>query len=152
MNGDSLRILKQVAKHGEVSLMTAVQMAKQRHGDHADQYPLALLLEDGYLGVTITHSPPEGAEGMREYSWATTLHMFTLPKERNGVIDYLGIKSSANLDPSQQRVFLKAKGALYLDEHTTKIWDRAWAFALGCIGGILAAVATSWLRGYLNLP
>lgn len=80
MNGVALRILKTVAKRGEVSVSAAVRMAKPRHGDHVDQYPLALLLEDSYLGITFNHKPPVGAEEMREFSLARTLHMYTLPR------------------------------------------------------------------------
>lgn len=98
MNRVALRILKRVAKQGEVSLASAIRMAAPRHRNHLDQYPVALLLEDGYLGFTIRHIPPEGAEEMREFSLATTLHMFTLARGSNGSIQYLGIRSSGGLD------------------------------------------------------
>jgi hypothetical protein len=152
MNRVSLQVLKAVAKRGEISLAAAIRMASHRHGDHLDQYPLALLLEDGYLGVTINHKPPTGAEEMREFSLATTLHMFTLPKGPDGVVHYLGINSSGGLNPDQERVFLKAKGALYLDQHTQKFWDRLWSLAFGFIGGVLATVVASWVKGQLRLP
>ena len=77
MNHVALKILKRVARDGQVSLAAAIRMAKPRHKNHLDHYPLALLLEEGYLGVTITHTPPTGAEKMREFSLATTLHDLT---------------------------------------------------------------------------
>ncbi|HEV2731926.1 MAG TPA: hypothetical protein VGV15_17990 [Terriglobales bacterium] len=83
-------------------------MTVPRHKDHLDQYPLALLLEDGYPGVTVNHVPPDGAEEMREFSLATTLHMFTLPKDPGGAVHYLGIKSSGSIDPEKERVFIKS--------------------------------------------
>src|SRR5207253_696942 len=126
MNRVALKILKMVEKRGEVSLATAVGMARLRHKDHLDQYPLALLLEDGYLGVTINHTPPKGAEEMREFSLATTLYMLTLPKDADGVVHYRGIESRGSIDPLKQGVFLRAKGALYLDELGQKVWDRFW--------------------------
>lgn len=152
MNGVSLQILRAVAERGEVSLATAIAMAAGRHGNHLDQYPLALLLEDGYLGLTITHKPPTGAEEMREFSLATMLHMFTLPKDGEGVASYLGIRSSGGIDPKNERVFLKAKGALYLDEQRQKFKERLWSFALGLTTGLLAAVTAAWIRGQLRLP
>jgi len=151
MNGVALQILKNVAKRGEVSLAAAIRMAKPCHKDHLDQYPLALLLESGYLGVTINHTPPTGAEEMREFSLATTLHMFTLPKDSNGVIHYLGIRSSGSIDPEKERVFLKAKGTLYLDEHMQKFWDRFWSFVLGFCAGLLVDIAAAWVKGQLSL-
>lgn len=152
MNDVALYILKKVAKRGEVSVATAVRMAKPRHGDHLDQYPLALLLEDGYLGVTFNHTPPTGAEAMREFSLATTLHMFTLPKDASGAVEYLGIRSSGNLDAENACVFLKAKGALYLDEVRQKFRDRLWSFVLGFSAGLLTSIAAAWVKGQFGLP
>jgi hypothetical protein len=40
MNTAALKILKMVAKRGELSLAVAVGMAPRRHRDHLDQYPL----------------------------------------------------------------------------------------------------------------
>jgi hypothetical protein len=152
MDAIALRILKTVARRGEVSLAAAVRMASGRHKDHLDQYPLALLLEDGYLGATITNTPPKGAEEMREFSLATTLHMFSLAKDATGAVEYLGIRSVGTIDPEKGRVFLRAKGALYLDEHSRRIRDRLWSFVLGFGGGVLAAIVTAWIKGRLSLP
>jgi hypothetical protein len=152
MNGVALHILKTVAKRGEVSVAAAVRMAKPSQGDHVDQYPLALLLEDGYLGVTFNHTPPAGAEKMREFSLATSLHMFTLPKDATGVVEYRGIRSSGSLSPENERIFLKAKGDLYLDEIRQKFRDRLWSFVLGFMAGLLATVAAAWVKGQLSLP
>jgi hypothetical protein len=127
-------------------------MAPSRHKNHLDQYPLALLLEDGYLGVTVNYTPPPGAEEMREFALAKTLHMFTLPKGADGVVHYSGIRSSGSMDPEKQSVFLKAKGGLYLEEQAQKFWDRIWSFVLGFSAGLLTAIATAWAKGHLSLP
>ena len=123
-----------------------------RGRDHIDQYPLALLIEEGYLGITLDHSPPMGAEQMRELSLAITLHMFTLPKDSSGAVYYLDIKSQGNVNPEQERVFLRAKGALYLDQLAQKHWDRLWSLAYGFIGGVLGALVTALLKRQLSLP
>src|SRR5437773_2998575 len=151
MNGRTLQILRKVAKRGEVSLATAIRLVKPRYGNHLDQYPLALLIEEGYLGMTIDHTPPPGAEAMREFSLATTLHMFTLPKNEHGEIHYLGIESTGSLDPATQHVFMKAKGALYLDEHRRKLRDRLWSFILGFIAGVLGPIVSAWIKAELTL-
>lgn len=152
MNGSALRILREVAKVGEVSLAAAIRLAKPCHRSHVDQYPLALLLEEGYLGMTINHNPPSGAEAMREFSLATNLHMFSLPKNERGEVHYLSVFSTGSIDPKNERVFLKAKGALYLDERRQKFWDRIWFFVLGLGAGVLATIASAWLRDRLRLP
>ena len=77
--------------------------------------------------------------------------MFTLPKDVDGSIHYLGIRSSGNLNPEKERVFLRAKGALYLDERKQKVLDRFWTFVLGFSAGLLTAIATAWVRGLLRL-
>jgi hypothetical protein len=151
MNRTSLRILKKVERIGEVSLADAIRLAKPRHKSHVDQYPLALLLEEGYLGATVNHNPPAGAEKMREYSLATMLHMFSVPKNKHGDVEYLGIVSTGGLDPKNERVFLKAKGSLYLDERRQKWSDRAWFFLLGLIAGMLTNIVSAWVKGQLNL-
>jgi hypothetical protein len=152
MNRVALEILKRVTKHGEVSLAAAIRMAKPRHKSHLDQYPLALLLEAGYLGSTIAHTPPTGAEEMREFSLATTLHMFTLPKNADGETHYGGTKSSGSIDPEKERVFVKARGFLYLEDQARRFWDRLWSVVLGFLGGLLLAIAVSWAKGLLRLP
>src|SRR5688572_27597413 len=103
MNGIAFRILKKVAKNGEVSLAAAIELTKPRHGSHLDQYSLVLLLEEGYLGTTTKHTPPVGFEALREFFLATTLHMFSLPKDERGEVHYLDITSSGNLDPRKER-------------------------------------------------
>src|SRR5580704_7016336 len=140
MNRTSLKILKKVAKEGEVSLAAALRMTKSARKSHLDQYPLALLLEDGYLGITVNHIPPAGAETMREFSLAVTLHMFTLPRDEHGVIHYLGIKSSGSLSPEKERIFLKSKGSLYLQEQAQKFWDRLWSFIVGFGAGSFVSI------------
>ena len=146
MKRNGLYILARVAKRGEVPLDEAIQMAHGRRGDHRDQYPLALLLEARYLGMTINYSPPEGAELMREYALAITLHMYLRPPEADGVIRYMGVTTTGGLDPKRERVFLTAKGALYLDEFRQKRWDRIWSVALGFATGLLVAVCAAWVK------
>jgi len=81
MNKTALRILKTVGERGESSLTDAVQMAKRQHRNHIDQYPLALLLEGGYLGSTLSYTPPSGTEEMRPFSEQpfTSLSRFNVP-------------------------------------------------------------------------
>jgi hypothetical protein len=152
MNGVALQILKEVAKRGELPLSDALRLAKRKHDSHLDQYPLALLLEEGYLGITLNHVPPQGAESIREFTLATTLHMFTLPKDQEGKTHYLGVTSSGSIKPESERIFIKAKGALYLGELRQKFRDRLWSFILGFLAGTLVAFASAWLKGELKFP
>ena len=112
-------------------------MGRSRQRDHIDQYPLALLIEDNYLGMTLNHTPPSGAETMREFSLATTLHMLSLPKSADGAVHYHGIKSSGTISTEDERVFLRAKGALYVDDYRQKRKERLWSFFLGFSAGFL---------------
>jgi hypothetical protein len=141
-----LRILVQVARKGELSLDEVIRIGHKRDVDHRSQYPLALLLEEHYLGMTINYTPPNGFDLMREFALAITLHMYLLPPDASGVVDYLGIRSSGSLDPKKERVFLTAKGALYLDEYRQKRWDRFWSVVLGFATGLLVAICAAWVK------
>jgi hypothetical protein len=157
MTSVAFRLLKKVAKRGELSLKDAIEFPKAPL-DHTAQYPLALLIEEGYLGSTLDHQPPVGAEKMREYSLAVSLHMFTLSKDSSGVVHYhgvsspQGVRSSGNVDPDRERVFLKAKGMLYLDQFAQKRWDRFWAFLSGAVAGVIVGLVLAGLRKRLGLP
>jgi hypothetical protein len=150
MNRNALQILGRVARHGEMPLDEAIRMSHKRGGDHRNQYSLALLLEEHYLGMTINYTPPEGFERMREFALAITLHMYLLPADDSGVVTYQGVRSSGGIDPKNERVFLTAKGALYMDEFWQKRWDRVWSTALGFITGILVAVCAAWLKTHFG--
>lgn len=52
MNRNALKILGRVARQGETPLDEAIRMSHKRGGDHRNQYTLALLLEEHYLGMT----------------------------------------------------------------------------------------------------
>ncbi len=145
MKPNGLYILARLAKRGEVSLDEAIRIAHRSGGDPRNQYPLALLLEAHSLGMTL-YTPPEGPELMREYALAITLHMYLLPPEADGITRYLGVTTSGALDPKRERVFLTAKGALYLDEFHQKRRDRIWSVVLGFATGLLVAVCAAWVK------
>jgi hypothetical protein len=146
----ALRILGRVARRGEVSLDDAIRMCHKRSGDHRNQYPLALLIEEHYLGTTINYVPPEGCERMREFALAITLHMYLIPADANGVVSYQEVRSSGAHDPKEVRVFLTAKGALYLEEFWQKRWDRIWSVVLGFTTGLLVAVGAGWVKSHFG--
>lgn len=150
MNSSALRILRKVARDGDMSLADAIALADSTHGDHRDQYPLAMLLEGEYLGMTITHTPPTGAEKMREYSIATTLHMFRIQKRGDGSVEYRGIVSTGSIEPKQERVFLKAKGALYLGEARQKRRDRLASFIVGVLVAVTTLAIKTWFENKPN--
>jgi hypothetical protein len=150
MNRNALQILSRVSRQGEVSLDEAIRMGHKRGGDHRNQYPLALLLEDHYLGMTINYTPPEGFDRVREFALAITLHMYLVPADASGAVSYQGIRTSGALDPKKERVFLTAKGALYMGEFRQKRWDRAWSVALGFTTGILVAICAAWLKAHFG--
>jgi len=146
MNSVSLRLLRKVAKNGELPLAEALRIGRGRMNDHRDQYPLTLLIEDEYLGCTLSHTPPDGAEKMREYSQVIAFHMFTLPKRSDGTTEYMSVVSSGSVDPKSEKVFLKSKGALYLEEYDTKKKERLFALFLGIAGAFLGAWFATWLK------
>jgi hypothetical protein len=149
MNPSALKILRKVSETGELSLHDALHLGEGSVGDHREQYPLALLIEEEYVGCTLRHTPPPGAELMREYTQAVAFYMFTMPKDSDGCTRYLGIVSSGSVDPKDQRIFLKAKGALYLDAAAAKRRERYYNFVIAVSVGAITGVFLAWLRKYL---
>jgi hypothetical protein len=156
MTSAAFRLLENVAKRGEISLKDAIDLPKTRPG-HTAQYPLVLLNEEGYIGSTLDRQPPTGAEKVREYSLAVSFHVFSFPKDSSGVVHYLGanmpqgVRSSGNVDPDQERVFLKAKSAS-LGTFAQRRRDRFWTFVSGAVAGVLVGLLLASLRKHFGLP
>ncbi|WP_096700494.1 hypothetical protein [Magnetospirillum sp. 15-1] len=152
MDGKTRRILRTIAKSAELPLDEALRLARPFYGNHLDQYPLALLIEEGYVGISVTTPPPPGAEEMRELFLAITLHMWSQPPDGNGEIHYQGIVSSGGMKFADEKVFIKAKGGLYLDEMRQKRLDRLYSFLAGLLTGTAVAIFSAWGRSQLHLP
>lgn len=141
------QLLAAVTKNGELSVEEAASKLCKKPTSHVKLYPLAMLIEEGYLGITINYTPAPGSENMREFSLARSLHMLRLPRNKNGEVEYNGVTSSGSMNAQDERVFIKAKGQLYLEEIARKWEERAVYVLLG----ILVTVFTQWLLGGLNL-
>jgi hypothetical protein len=151
MKSQSLTILKAVARDGDLRLANALKLLSPVYNDHRDQYPLALLIENGFLGWTITHNPVPGAENMREYDLARTLHMNNI-KDSNGECHYQGTDFRCGIPPEHCRVFLKAKGSLYLDELAEKKAERRFTIIIAVVSAILGALFTAWFTTLFPSP
>lgn len=152
MNDISIKILREVAKTGELPLADALKFGAGRFGDHRDQYSLAMLVQDEYVGVTVSRKDPPDTELMREFNLAIFLHTFALPKDKDGVIVYShptvgSIKSIGNLSAVRERVFLKAKGALYLDDIVEKRKERWFVWAVAIVAAAVGSGLTALLGG-----
>lgn len=113
MHGDATKILKVLSKNSEITLERAMTLASTNFKDHRRFYPLALLLEEGYVGATVGNGDKGAAP---ELSYATFLYMLTLPKDESGATNYMGMRSTGGIKAENERVYLRAKGALYLEE------------------------------------
>jgi hypothetical protein len=102
------------------------------------------LIEEGYLGMTITHTPPRGMETMREFDLAIHFHMNSLPRGADGTIEYQGIRLSGEIARESKRLFLKAKGSLYLIERTEKRIERLFTVLVAVISASLATLFVWW--------
>jgi hypothetical protein len=151
MRGIARKLLRTVEKEGEISLAKALALASSKISDHRRQYPLALLLQEGYLGGTVHGDPANGPDYSPEYTNAQFLHMLTLPKDENGKVHYMGVRSSGSLDPEKDRVFITAKGMLYLEEQASKVNERIYSFVVAVSVGILVATLSAWFGGDVTL-
>jgi hypothetical protein len=135
------RILKALRKRGEVSVYDAVRLARSRHRNHVDQYPLAVLLDEGYVGMSISLAPIPHMDPV--LSLAVGLHIWRLRKKAEPV-EYLGITSTGGFDTRNERMFLKAKGLLYLDARQEKRQDRMYAVLLAVFAAAVTAALTAF--------
>jgi hypothetical protein len=144
--GKTSRILKLLAKEGEITMDRALALNTSRH-DHVDQLPLAKLIECEYVGISLHSSKQESeyTNEVVELERAISLHMFTLPRDENGACQYLGITSTGSIDPRNERVYLRAKGALYLDEKEEKFRERLLSFVVGIGVGAVVAIFSAWI-------
>lgn len=141
MNSKSLKILKHVAKHGEISLKEAISLPSKKPSSHKEQYPLALLISDEFIGMSVPFPAMEGTEKMPELMGSIFLHMNRLEKDKNENVVYEGItQSGSNFD--QEKVFIRAKGALYLDELRQKRNERIISFLVGFFSALTAFLLT----------
>lgn len=148
MRGIANKILKAVEKGGEITLAEALSLADSSVSDHKRQYPLALLLQEGYVGATVHGDPDLNSP---EFHNARFLHMLTLPKDENGDVHYMGVRSFGGVDPDQDRVFITAKGMLYREEQSAKVKERVYSFIVAVSVGILVATVSAWLAGNVSL-
>ena len=72
--------------------------------------------------------------------------MGTIPKNEKGEIEYLGIQSSGNLNQNKVKIFLKAKGFLYLAEQKEKRNERLINTGLAILVGVLVGSIVGWLK------
>jgi len=137
MNPNSLKILKTIAKNGELSLKEAAELSGKASEGHTNQYPLATLISEEFLGVTAPFPMMEGTEKMPEFMGATFLHMNRLPKNKEEKVEYNGITQSGS-SFENEKIFIRAKGALYLDELKQRKNDRIIHFLIGFFTAILS--------------
>ncbi len=140
----SNRLLRKLSKTGEVPLREAIRYCNPNPKGPDDLYPLALLIEAGYVGITFDYNPPNGAEEMREFALARTLFMDLLPRDNLGEAKYEGITISGAKFHETEKVFMKAKGFLYLVEVSARRNERIISFVLGIVSALLAI----WVREY----
>ncbi|PCH98212.1 MAG: hypothetical protein COB76_07230 [Alphaproteobacteria bacterium] len=132
----SLKILKYIAKHGEISLKEAVNLSSKKPKIHKEQYALALLISDEFIGMSVPFPTMKGTEKMPELMGAYFLHMNRLEEDKNGEVKYEGItQSGANFD--KEKVFIRSKGFLYLDELRQKRNDIIISFFVGFLSALI---------------
>ena len=147
MIGKSTKILKALARDGEVSLHDALWLTG-KCASHVDQYPLAMLIEAGYVGMSMdSERDVTRTDEMRELKRAIDLYMFSLPRDKSGCCEYMGVTSCGHVDPKKQQVFLRAAGALHLDARLEKFRERLYSFFIGVSVGLIAAFVNAYIRG-----
>ena len=139
MDSSALKLLRTISNEIELPLKESVELSGCISKGHKIQYPLAMLIESGYLGMTVSFPTLEGAEKMPEFMGAIFLHINRLEKNENGTIEYNGITSSGS-SFDDEKIFIRTKGLLYLDEIRQKKSDRIINFLIGFFAVLLPLI------------
>ena len=139
------KILRTIQRKGEIPF-SDLHILRGRGKDHYAFYPLVQLIESEYVGTTVNFGNVPGGEKSREYEISIYLHMETIPRNEKGEREYLGLHSSGKHDQNRQKIFLKAKGFLYLAEQEEKRKERVINTGLAILVGILVGSIVGWLK------
>lgn len=139
------KILRTIQRKGEIPF-SDLHKLRGKGNDHYAFYPLAQLIESEYVGTTVNIGNVPGGEKSREYEISIYLHMENLPKNEKGEREYLGVRSSGNLDQNQKKFFLKSKGFLYLAEQDEKRRERVINTGIAILVGVLVGSIVGWLK------
>jgi len=140
MKQKTYRLLKRVSKEGELPLNEAMLLCARKINGHKDLYPLALLVESGYLGLTYNITPPENAEEMREFVMARYFYMNLLPRDGDGTVTYEGMKMNGANFAESEKVFVKAKGFLYLADVQNRRNERIISYIIGFLSALTVVI------------
>jgi hypothetical protein len=144
----SRRILYFLAKTGEASIRNTVEAAGSKSKDHMAVYPLALLVEAGFLGLTFEPALTPGAEAkMREDGVARILHVLMIDPDDDGITRYEKIQSWGSMNADTERAYLKSGGYVYLIEIEKQKRERFLAFCIGLVTSSLIYSVTDVVIG-----
>lgn len=141
MDADSVNILKKLIASREMTVRDVAALLPKRTNDHLDLYVLAHLIKNGFADVVITHDGKAFRESS-EMEMAITL--YTWASKGKGEFEYRGMRVSG-ADFRDEKIFATAKGALLLQEMESKRNERLWAFAVGIVTAVVAAILTGLL-------
>lgn len=143
MKPESLKILKYVAKHGEVTVGDVTNLSRKKPKHHREQYPFAVLISEEFIGISV-NTEFEGAENMPELTAAQLLHISRLEPDENNQTKYETITTTGN-NLKNEKVFIRAKGALYLDELKQKRNDRIISFLVGFCAALIPVLLSQYI-------
>jgi hypothetical protein len=135
MDSVSLRVLKSVAKHRELSLRECATMLPKKTNDHLDFYPLASLIKRGLVDLYMTMNGDQLSK-INEMELAISIHCHL--ESEKWVTEYLGRRFSGG-SFGDEKVFATANGYFALDEMQSKSKERLWAILIGTFTAIVAA-------------
>jgi hypothetical protein len=135
MDSLSLRVLKSVANHRELSLRECAALLPRKTNDHLDFYPLASLIKRGLVDLYMTMNG-DPLSKINEMELAISIHCHL--EGEKGITEYLGRRFSGG-SFGDEKVFATANGYFALDEMRSKRVERLWAISIGTFTAIVAA-------------
>ncbi|RZI31142.1 hypothetical protein [Pseudomonas orientalis] len=145
MNRQIHDVLKYIYERNKVEARVLMSSMERRDGDHRDFYPLAALINDGFIGFSGPIPKAAGNDGapshIDAYQMSRLLQCYS---QGTGSQGYQGV-SIFNEEGRDSTFFIAAKGLLYFHEYLEK--RRGWwqAAFLGLGASIIAGCVTGWL-------
>lgn len=144
-------ILRALQKSGELPLEDIAKLIPRPHGDHRDFYVFASLVKRGLIDDPFL--PSDGTAGtiakdMKEQLLARKFFAMSSGEKSASYENHTWSIHGNGETLKGQRFALSGLGQLFLDDATTKRFDRAFAIGSGILIGIVVALAAVLIERY----
>lgn len=150
MSNIVIKLLKDIDKHGELSLSDLSKQIPRKHDDHRDFYPIAYLVSNGLLDDE--YFQKRELVDLKEQLLAREFYACHNAEKEASDGDRQFTAMGAGQKLKDQKFALSAKGSVYLADSVTRRNDRLAALGTGVFVGVITAIVTVVLTKLMISP